>query len=90
MLRFFVLRFVLPLIVFLILRSILKSVWGNLTSSVAHKPDRGGDGFQPGGELKRDPVCGTYVAANASITRNIGGETLHFCSQACRDKYRPA
>lgn len=39
------------------------------------------------GELVRDPVCGTYIDADSTITvRN--GETLHrFCSYDCRDKF---
>jgi YHS domain-containing protein len=39
------------------------------------------------GELKKDPVCGTYIAAATSIKEKVGGETFHFCSQQCRDKY---
>jgi len=88
MLRSFILRFVLPLIVFLILRAVFRSLRASFNSSVAHKPE-GGAG-PAGGELKRDPVCGTYVAENAAVTSKIGGRTLHFCSQACRDKYRAA
>jgi YHS domain-containing protein len=41
-----------------------------------------------GGELKRDPVCGTFVAAGSGITKTIGGELIHFCSAECRDKYK--
>lgn len=40
-----------------------------------------------GGELQKDPVCGTFVAAASSIKKTIRGETVHFCSAACRDKY---
>ncbi len=39
------------------------------------------------GELKKDPVCGTYIAAATSIKETVGGQTFHFCSQQCRDKY---
>lgn len=39
------------------------------------------------GELKKDPVCGTYIAAATSIKEKVGGQTFHFCSQECRDKY---
>ena len=42
------------------------------------------------GELKKDPVCGTYVSTGASVTRSVNGQVLHFCSQECRDKYRVA
>ena len=43
---------------------------------------------QPAGELKRDPVCGTYVAVTASVKKTVGGEVIHFCSAACRDTYK--
>ena len=43
---------------------------------------------QSGGELKKDPVCGTFVAVASSIKATVKGETIHFCSTECRDKYR--
>jgi YHS domain-containing protein len=39
------------------------------------------------GELKKDPACGTYIAAATSIQEKVGGETFYFCSKQCRDKY---
>jgi YHS domain-containing protein len=41
-----------------------------------------------GGELRRDPVCGTYVSEAVSVKKTIGQQVVHFCSTACRDKYR--
>ena len=43
---------------------------------------------QLGGELKKDPVCGTFVAVASSIKKTVNGEVVHFCSTACRDKYQ--
>jgi len=43
-----------------------------------------------GGELKQDPVCGTFVPVASSIKKTVNGELVHFCSAACRDKYRVA
>ena len=40
------------------------------------------------GELKRDPVCGTFVPVATSVKKSAGGETVHFCSTACRDRYQ--
>jgi YHS domain-containing protein len=37
--------------------------------------------------LVRDPVCGMHVAEELSIPLREGGEMVHFCSMACRDKY---
>jgi YHS domain-containing protein len=39
-------------------------------------------------ELKKDPVCGTFIAASSSLQKTIAGETYYFCSSACRDKFR--
>jgi YHS domain-containing protein len=43
---------------------------------------------RPGGRLEKDPVCGTFVAPDTAVVSVIGGRTLHFCSNACRDRYR--
>ena len=37
--------------------------------------------------LVRDPVCGTHVDETLSIPLREGGELVHFCSTACRDRY---
>lgn len=39
------------------------------------------------GELKKDPACGTYISTATSIKERVGGQVVHFCSTACRDKY---
>src|SRR5215471_788160 len=39
-------------------------------------------------ELKKDPVCGTFIAASSSLNKTIAGEAYYFCSTACRDKFR--
>jgi hypothetical protein len=38
----------------------------------------------PGGELKRDPVCGTFVP----VSTEFRSGDLYFCSAECRDKYK--
>jgi YHS domain-containing protein len=40
-----------------------------------------------GGELKRDPVCGTFVPASTTFRKTVNGEQYHFCSAECRDRY---
>jgi YHS domain-containing protein len=44
-------------------------------------------GVPVGGELKKDPVCGTYISTATSIKKTSGDHILHFCSTSCRDKY---
>jgi YHS domain-containing protein len=38
--------------------------------------------------LKKDPVCGTYLAPSSAIRETVGGATYYFCSPECRDKFR--
>jgi len=50
-------------------------------------PPRTGPVERAGGELVRDPQCGTYVPKTRAIALQRGGETLYFCSDKCRDDY---
>jgi YHS domain-containing protein len=79
-----ILEFVPYLLLFLFLRSIVRSFLSNrrrAPSAPRQAPT------QSGGELKKDPVCGTYVSAAASVTRSINGQVVYFCSEECRDRY---
>jgi len=40
-----------------------------------------------GGELKRDPVCGTFISTSTALQKKFGGEVYYFCSEACREKF---
>jgi YHS domain-containing protein len=90
MIRFLFLRVVVPLLVLWLVRNLLSSMFGGTNSQVSTKPARPVPTVSPGGELKKDPVCGTYVAPDTSVTKRIDGRTVYFCSPACRDKYRAA
>jgi YHS domain-containing protein len=95
MLRYFIIEILLPLLLFLVLRSFLKGFFQNrrdVSRRDTHSqpaPNAPPPVFA-GGDLKKDPVCGTYVSTSASVTRTVNGELLHFCSKECRDKYRAA
>ena len=39
------------------------------------------------GELKKDPVCGTYTSAVTALQQTVGGQTYYFCSPQCRDTF---
>ena len=41
-----------------------------------------------GAQMVRDPVCGTFVVADRALSLTDSGTTVHFCSDACRDKYK--
>ena len=74
------------------LRSILgvigKAVSGYIDQDPAQKRASRGPELRNAGELKRDPVCGTYVSTATSVKQIVHGETIHFCSAECSAKYR--
>jgi YHS domain-containing protein len=84
MIRSFFVDFVFPLLLVLFVRSILSSLF---------KRARGGPGVQrgpqpsPSMELKKDPVCGTYVSPATGVSRTVQGHMIYFCSKECRDKF---
>lgn len=87
MLRTLITEFLLPLLLFLLVRNMFRG----FMSSSAPTRQRSGDSsvpVSPGGELKKDPVCGTYVSTAASVSKKVGGEIVYFCSTECRDKFR--
>jgi YHS domain-containing protein len=90
-------RAIFYLLLTVVVITVLKSIIGIVLKGVAEamKPGSTAPGAAPRpsgqvpltGELKKDPVCGTYIAAATSIKEKVGGQTVHFCSQECRDKY---
>ena len=91
MIRVFFRFIVLPLVLFYLARALLRSVFEGFRAATspqtkAKQPPE----VRSGGELKKDPVCGTYVLTTASITRTVNGQALYFCSKECSDKYRVA
>jgi YHS domain-containing protein len=91
MIRYLFVDVLVPLLLFFLLRAALRNLFGvGRPSTPQRAPSPAPPTVQPGGELKKDPVCGTYVSAAASLTRTVGGQVLYFCSKECRDKYRVA
>ena len=88
--RFFFLRLIPLLLLFWLVRAVLRSILSGWNSELATRPQRPAPPVSPGGELKKDPVCGTYVSPAVSPSTRVNGETVYFCSPACRDKYRAA
>jgi YHS domain-containing protein len=43
-----------------------------------------------GGNLVRDPQCGTFVPEAGSLSIERAGSTWHFCSTTCRDTWMQA
>jgi YHS domain-containing protein len=89
-------RAIFYLLLSVVVITVAKSIIGIVLRGVAEamKPGSSAPGAAPPpnqvpltGELKKDPVCGTYISAATSIQEKVGGQTFHFCSPECRDKY---
>ena len=86
-------RFVYEIFLFVLfsfaLRGIVRQFMGGFRSS-GNGPSRGPrrSSAVTAGELKKDPVCGTYVSTAGSLTQIVDGSPVYFCSKECRDKYR--
>lgn len=76
---------VLRAIVGMILRGFSDLVRGG-TETAASGPRR--PDVPVTGELKKDPVCGTFVASTTPHQIAAGGQRVYFCSAECREKYR--
>jgi len=72
-----------------VIGSVARALHGFLASTGSNPSGtKQASGPREAGELKRDPVCGTFVPVTSSVTETIGGEVVHFCSVACRDRYK--
>ena len=90
-------RLILYLIAAVLIISLLRSVIGIISKGVA---DLFSPSSQPSGAgarassvpsaeaLKKDPVCGTFIAPSTAIRKTVGSQTYFFCSPECRDKFR--
>lgn len=89
------LRTLVLLLVLLAAITLLRNVVGLIARAVnlfLSEPSSSGSRSQTqaptSGELRKDPVCGTFVSTGTSVKRTVRGETVHFCSAACRDRYQ--
>ena len=81
----FIARLIFILIVLSVVRSVASYVMKFFSPprSVARSSPQG----PPATPLFQDPVCGTYVAGDASLKRIYKGKVVHFCSPECRERY---
>jgi YHS domain-containing protein len=93
MIRFFFIRLVVPLLLLFLVRSVLRAIFQSFRATMqqpAKTAERQAPVVPAGGELKKDPVCGTYVSTATSVSRNVNGSVVYFCSKECRDRYKVA
>ena len=81
----FILRFLLMLTIGYVLYKVL---WKGeplfRIKRKQHKPHP----QKPLEEMKKDPICGTYIPENQALKYRSGGETHYFCSEECKNKFR--
>jgi YHS domain-containing protein len=90
-------RGLLYLVIGLLLLTFVRAVLGMITKAFAElfNPSSGSEqagssraaSTPAGGELKKDPVCGTFISTATAFQKAAGGQTYYFCSTACRDKF---
>ena len=39
-------------------------------------------------EMKKDPVCGTYLPENLAVKYKFSGKAYYFCSEECKQKFQ--
>jgi YHS domain-containing protein len=89
MISAFIREILIPLLVFLFLSRLVRSVFAAFRTHASRPPADPRPPLAPaGGKLVKDPVCGTYVSAESSIAQIVQGQLVHFCSQECAEKYR--
>ncbi len=40
-------------------------------------------------EMKKDPICGTYVPESQAIIVRLNDQIYYFCSEKCKKKFKP-
>lgn len=86
------LRAILFLVIAIFLITVVRMFMGVIMKGMAEMMNPPTPGGHPphvptSGELKRDPVCGTFVPSDTAYQKTLKGEAYHFCSAECRDKY---
>jgi hypothetical protein len=80
-------RVVLYVLLLILLVRAASRLWRGLAEGIGRSAS-GGDVSTTSVQMVRDPVCGTFVVPDRSLTLSVGRQQLHFCSAACRDLYR--
>jgi uncharacterized protein len=87
-------RFLVLMLLFAALRYVISTVGRILSQARTPQPapQRSNEAAHASApsELKQDPVCGTFVPITTSVKKTVNGELMHFCSAACRDKFKVA
>lgn len=77
------------LLILIVIRLVVRAVYGFMRGSRSGGAPRppGQMRERAGGELVRDPNCGTFIPRNTAIAAGSGGAAKYFCSERCRDEF---
>ncbi|MFQ5928205.1 MAG: transcriptional regulator [Acidobacteriota bacterium] len=82
---------ILFFLIFLILLSLIRSFLARLLNPSSQKsksgPRRAEARRTISGQMVKDPQCGMHVAMELAVTARVKGETVHFCSEECRNSF---
>ena len=83
-------RLVLLIVLFVFIARMFWRVVDNVIQAASGQPPRAGNaaGNAPAAKMTRDPVCGTFVLPERSVSSTDGRGRVYFCSETCRDKWR--
>ena len=77
------------LLIFLAVMVVYRAVRRLFLPSPERGEERGGDReVIHKGDMVRDPVCGTFVPREESVSLSDRGGEYFFCSPECRDRFR--
>jgi YHS domain-containing protein len=89
-----ILEFLALLMFFAVARAVIAALGRLFTGAMQpprqapHMSQRQSDGvLHSAGELRKDPVCGTFVPVSTSLKQVVDGEMVYFCSADCRDRF---
>jgi len=85
-------QFIAWLIVFLVARSLISGVVrafkdASAAATTPPAPQAPGE-LRSAGELRKDPVCETYISVPSPWAKLVKEQTVYFCSKECRDRYK--
>jgi uncharacterized protein len=83
-------RFLRLILLFILIYILYKILWkGDWFPSLSSKKSkrRGSDPHTNVEEMKKDPICGTYLPKRLAVKYTKGNETLYFCSEECKKQF---
>ena len=86
-----ILELILTVLVITMLRSVIGIFMKGFGEMFRPGESPGRAGPKPvasGGELKKDPVCGTFISTSTALQKKVGDRTYYFCSVECRDRFK--